>query len=206
MGLYSTIIGPRLINAVCGLGNVTEQRRKVVPLADGTVVEIGFGKGHNLPLYDRAKVTTLFAVNPPDGFARFSREAAEKAGFDVRFVEESAEALSLDSAMADTVVLTYTMCSIPDPGRAAAEIRRIVKPGGRVLFCEHGRALSPRAQRWQVRLEPAWRRIGLGCHLTRDPKALFANAGLRVEMIEEGTPTGMLETLDYHYIGAARPV
>ena len=205
MGLYGNVIGPRLINAVCGLGSVTEQRRKVVPLAEGVVVEIGFGKGHNLPLYDPARVETLFAVNPPDGFARHTRMAADTARLDVRVVEEGAEALSLDSGMADTVVVTYALCSIPEPERAVGEMRRILKPGGRLLFCEHGRAGSEAARRWQTRLEPAWKRIGLGCHLTREPVRLLAAGGFRIEMIDEGPPPGTIETLEYHYIGAAHP-
>jgi ubiquinone/menaquinone biosynthesis C-methylase UbiE len=123
----------------------------------------------------------------------------------VRVVEEGAEALSLDSGMADTVVVTYALCSIPEPERAVGEFRRILKPGGRLLFCEHGRARSDGARRWQTRIEPAWKRLGLGCHLTREPNKLLSDGGFRIEMIEEGTPRGMPETLDYHYIGAAHP-
>lgn len=205
MSFYTRRIGPRLVNFACSQPIIAAQRSRVVPLADGIVVEVGFGSGLNLPFYDRARVKRLIGVNPPDGLPDLARIEEEGQGLDVELLLEGGEAMSLPDASADTLVVTYTMCSIPDVRAAIAEMRRILRPGGRLLFCEHGRSDVASTARWQDRLTPLWRPIGLGCHLNRDPVALLQEGGFKVTDVERFAVPGVPAIVGFHHIGSAVP-
>ena len=195
---------PSGVHLVCGLPMVTKQRQKIVPLATGDVVEIGFGSGLNLPHYDRDGVTSLIGVNPDDGLPELAQRAIARQDLKADLVIESAEAMSLTSASADSVVVTYTLCSIPDVASALAEIRRILRPNGRLFFCEHGRSPSRWVARLQDGLTPPWRAIAAGCHLNRDMGALIQAAGFvleRYDVYDLGVGTGLIGT---HHLGIAR--
>ncbi|MEW5423059.1 class I SAM-dependent methyltransferase [Amorphus sp. 3PC139-8] len=203
MGIYQRLIGPKLIRMACGAGVLARQRQKVVPKAQGVVVELGVGGGHNLPFYDRQKVTRLIAVNPPDGHSDPDQLARRADGLSLEFLGESAEALSLETASADTVVVTYTLCSIPDVNAALSEARRILKPGGRMHFCEHGRSTNASTARLQERLTPLWRPLACGCHLDRDPIALLTGTGFAIEHLDQGSLKGVPDVVGFHHVGTA---
>lgn len=205
MSFLSRTLGPRLVNFACSRSIVTTQRRRVVPLAEGVVVEVGFGSGLNLPHYERGRVKRLIGVNPPDGLPDLAHVDEAGQGLEVELLLEGAEAMSVPTASADTVVVTYTLCSIPDVRAAVAEMRRILKPGGRLLFCEHGRSCEATTARWQDRLTPLWRPLALGCHLNRDPAALLAEGGFEITEVDRFAVPGVPEILGFHHIGSAVP-
>lgn len=184
MGFYDRYILPPLIDLACGARPIALQRAKLVPAAAGVVLELGFGSGHNLPHYDRSKVTRLYALEPSPGMLARARRKAAGVDLPVEILAETAETLSLRPASVDTVVVTYSLCTIPDPEAALDGARRALKTGGRLLFCEHGRAPDAEVRRAQARIEPIWKRIAGGCHLTRDIPALIRGAGFRIQQME----------------------
>jgi len=204
MGIYERYIAPPLINCCCGQASIDNQRRKVVPHAEGVVLELGFGSGLNLPHYDRAKVTRLFALEPAPGMLARARRVADRSDMAVEILPEPAEALSLPSQSVDTVVVTYSLCTIPDPRAALEGARRALRPGGRLLFCEHGKAPDERVRRTQARLEPLWRVVGAGCHLTRDIPAIVTDGGFQIETLESIYLPGEPRWAGYNYWGAAQ--
>ena len=178
MGLYQERVVPALVALAMGGRQFRPFRRRVVGGASGRVLEVGVGAGDNLGFYPEA-TGELFALDPS---ARLLARARRRvpSGRQVRFLEAGAEAIPLDDASMDTVVMTWTACSIPEPAAALAEIRRVLKPAGRLLFVEHGRSHDAAVARWQDRLDPLWSRVAGGCHLTRDPIALLQHAGFEV--------------------------
>lgn len=184
MGLYDRYVLPGLLNAACSARPIVRQRMKIVPQAEGVVLELGFGSGLNLPFYDAAKVTRLIALEPSQGMLAKAKEKSASAAFPVDVLAETAEKLSLPDASVDTVLVTYSLCTIPDPVSALNAARRVLKPGGRLLFCEHGRAPDEGVYRWQRRIEPVWKIIGGGCRLTREIPKLVSGAGFAVDRME----------------------
>lgn len=191
MGVYASWFLPRLIGCACGSRPVERQRARLVPLARGVVVDLGFGSGTNLPHYDADRVTRVIAVEPEPAMLAYRRDQ-RRGDITVDEVVAGAEATGLPDQCADTVVVTYALCTIPDAPAALAEARRLLKAGGQLLFCEHGRAPDADVARWQTRIEPVWKRLAGGCHLTRDPVALVEAAGFTCQALEQrylsGTP------------------
>jgi len=190
--LYDRFILPRLLKCGCSSPPMMKQRAKIVPTAQGRVLELGIGMGLNLSFYDPAKVESVTGVDP----APELRAAAEAAPRDPRLrvsVENgTAEALPFDDGSFDCVVCTFTLCSVHTPRAALAEARRVLKPGGRFLFCEHGLAPDADVAKWQQRIEPVWKSIAGGCHLTRPITSAIEAAGFTVRrrdsMYVPGTP------------------
>lgn len=195
----------QLTHFSCGLPALTRERRKIVPDADGVVVEIGIGTGRNLPYYDPAKVRRLIGVNPADGLTDIIDFDRLAPGIEVEIVLESAENMSLDSNLADTVLVTYTLCSIPDVRAAITEIRRVLKPAGKLLFCEHGRADDPATARWQDRLDPLWSRLAQGCHINRMPADLLEEGGFQMHESARYSLQRVPSLIGYHHTGMAFP-
>jgi len=203
MGFYDRFILPPLINMACGAKPIAYQRRKVVPQAEGVVLELGFGSGLNLPYYDRARVSKLYALEPSAGMLARSRKLAAVSGMAVEVLQETAETLSLTPGSVDTVLVTYSLCTIPDPGSALEAARRALKPGGKLLFCEHGKAPDARVQRTQARIEPIWKHIAGGCHLTRDIPGMIKDAGFTLDRLETMYLPGTPGWAGYNYWGVA---
>ena len=174
---YERHILPYLLDFACGIKPVRRQRRKVVPLAHGRVLEIGIGTGLNLEHYDKARVEKIIGLDPGLEMHRLAVKRQKKAGIDVELVGLSAEAIPYPDGAFDTVLVTYSLCTIPDPVAALKEMRRVLKPGGQLIFCEHGRAPDASVRAWQDRLTPAWSKIAGGCHLNRDIPKLLTDAG-----------------------------
>jgi ubiquinone/menaquinone biosynthesis C-methylase UbiE len=185
MGLYDRYLLAPLTDRVCASGANAKHRARVIPRARGRVVELGAGSGLNLPFYDRGAVETLWAVEPSREMWRLAASRLADAPF-ARWVSSSAERIPLDDGVADTVVVTWALCTIPDPARALAEARRLLKPDGVLLFAEHGRAPDADVRAWQDRINPVWSRLSGGCNLNRDAPALIASAGFTVDELEAG--------------------
>ena len=171
---------PRLIGCACASKPIMKQRVKVVPKAAGKVLELGIGGGLNLQFYDPAKVESVSGVDPSAELRAAAMGAERPEGLKVDIRKGAAEALPFDSGSFDCVVCTFTLCSVQSPRDALAEAKRVLKPGGRFLYCEHGLAPDAGVARWQGRLEPMWKAIAGGCHLTRPVTASVSDAGFTV--------------------------
>lgn len=193
---------PYLVDLACGIKPVRRQRDKVVPLAAGRVLEIGIGTGLNLAHYDGTRIEVVVGLDPAFEMHRLAQRRVSKAGLAVELVTGSAEAIPYPNASFDTVLVTYSLCSIPDPNAALAEMRRVLKAGGQLIFCEHGRAPEESVRRWQDRLTPLWSKLAGGCHLNRDIPALLRDAGFRSEDMQTGYLPGP-RPLTYNYWGTA---
>jgi ubiquinone/menaquinone biosynthesis C-methylase UbiE len=179
MGFYDKFLLPRIVHFTCGLKPTMKQREKVVPLAEGRVLEIGIGSGLNIPFYDMRKVKHLWGVDPSSDMWAIAQKNAAEHHLDAEFIESGAESIPLDNNSADTVVMTYTMCTIPEVHSALDEVRRVLTPGGKLIFCEHGEAPDRDVQRWQNRMNPLWRKMGGGCNLNRPIPSLLEQSGFR---------------------------
>ncbi|MEO8114059.1 MAG: class I SAM-dependent methyltransferase [Phenylobacterium sp.] len=189
---YDRWILPKVLGCACSSSPVMKQRAKIVPLAQGRVLELGIGMGLNLSFYDPAKVDSLTGVDPAAALRAVALAAPRDPRLKVAVEDGTAEALPFEDRSFDSVVCTFTLCSVHTPPAALAEARRVLKPTGRFLFCEHGLAPDAGVARWQRRIEPVWKRIAGGCHLTRPIASAVAAAGFKLEKVESmyipGTP------------------
>ena len=172
---------PRLIKCACSQGQIMKARSKVVPHAQGDVLELGCGGGINMEFYEPARVTSFTGLDPSPELLAMSRAAAAARGMDADIQGGIGEAMPFESGRFDTVVTTFTLCSVQQPEQVLAEIRRVLRPGGTALFLEHGRAPDAPVRRWQARIEPLWKRIAGGCHLTRPVAQAYRDAGFATE-------------------------
>jgi ubiquinone/menaquinone biosynthesis C-methylase UbiE len=202
MSLYERWVLPPLLDLVMRNKEVTRYRGKVVPSARGRVLELGAGSGLNLPFYGE-QVTQLYALDPSPALLRMAKKNRARAGIAVTFLEASAEEVPLGSRSVDTVVSTWTLCTVPDAAKALREARRVLKPGGLLLFTEHGHSPDPAVATWQRRLNPLWRRIAGGCNLDRRIDRLICDAGFEVLDLENEYLKGP-RPFTYTYSGRAR--
>lgn len=201
MGFYEARILPWLVYWSMGGKAMAKVRRRALAAARGRVLEIGLGNGHNLAEYPAA-VTAVVGVDPSPLSARLMRRQTARVGFPVTVQRASAEALPFADRSFDTVAMTWTLCTIPDPARALAEMRRVLRPGGQLCFVEHGLSPDPGVARWQRRLDPLQRKIGGGCHLTRKIDALITAAGFQFDSLDTRYFKGP-RTHTYFYQGVA---
>jgi ubiquinone/menaquinone biosynthesis C-methylase UbiE len=204
MGLYAKYILPRLIDLAMRNKDTTRLRSESVPQANGDVLEIGIGSGLNLPFYS-SSVRRLYGVDPSIELQRMASQKASAAPFEVTFFRQSAEdPLPLADSSIDTIVMTWSLCSIPNPAAALQQMKRVVKPNGRLIFVEHGRSADARVTAWQDRITPFWKRIGGGCHLNRNVDELISGAGFQISEQKTFYLPGP-RPLTYTYQGVARP-
>jgi ubiquinone/menaquinone biosynthesis C-methylase UbiE len=178
-----------MIDRACGTKELLDWRTKVAAGLSGTVVEIGFGSGLNMAAYP-ADVSLVYAVEPAEVARKLAADRVAASPIRVEHVGLHGESIPLDDNSCDGALCTFTLCTIPDVERALAEVRRVVKPGGRFHFLEHGRSPHVKVTTWQRRLEPVQRRLFDGCHLTRDPAELVEAAGFRLERVESRYASG----------------
>lgn len=202
MGFYDKYILPSVLNCACGSKPVRYQREKIVPHAEGVVLEIGIGSGLNLPYYKADKVTRIIGLDPSPELNAMAEKTAAELGLSVEFILASAESIDLPDDHVDTVLVTYTLCTIPDAVRAVKEMRRVLKPEGKILFCEHGLAPDETVAKWQDRIDPLWGRITGGCHLNRDIPKLIRSAGLSIETMDEMYLPSTPKFAGYNYWGS----
>ncbi|MEX1168129.1 MAG: class I SAM-dependent methyltransferase [Hydrogenophaga sp.] len=181
---------PCALDIACGLPMVTRMRQKVVPQAYGHVLEIGIGTGLNMPHYDASKVTRVTGLDPALELQPRARKRIETAGIPVDLIGLSAETIPMPSAHVDSAVVTYALCSIPDAVAALKEVRRVLKPGAPLLFCEHGLSPDASVARWQNRLQALWGAMAGGCHLNRDIPAVIQAAGFRLVELDQASVAG----------------
>ena len=205
MNPYDRYVLPYLIDMACGISPVQRQRAKVIPQARGCVLEIGVGTGRNLPFYDKSRIDRLCALDPAAQMHPKAEQRMKAAGLEMELLVLSAEEIPMPDASFDTVVTTFTLCTIPDPVKALREMRRVIKPDGQLLYCEHGKAPDAGVRRWQDRLNPVWKPIAGGCNLNRDIPALLKAGGFRLETLEEMYLPGP-RPLTYNYWGVATPL
>jgi len=191
MGFYREQVLPRMLDLGMGRQVIADERRKTLAGVGGTVLEVGFGSGRNLPFYP-PEVRKVVAVDPSTVAARLARERIAHAAFPVEYVALDGERIDAPDASFDSVVSTFTLCTIPDPAAALAHMRRVLRPGGRFFFVEHGRAPDAKVQRWQDRLDRVNQALLGGCHLNRDIERLIRDAGFEMERVDkhylEGAP------------------
>lgn len=193
---------PVLLDKACSLKPMMRQREIIVPQASGITLEIGIGTGLNLAYYQRDKITKLYGLDPELQMHRRAIQRQQEADIDVELLGLPAEQIPLDDASCDTVLTTFTLCTIPDVEKALEEMRRVLKPGGKLLFCEHGKAPDANVLSWQNRIQPLWKKLAGGCHLNRDIPDLLTDAGFNVDSLEQRYLKGP-KPWTYVYWGAA---
>ncbi len=204
MSWYEERLLPHIINLACSVKPARKQRDKIVPLAEGDVLEIGLGSGLNLPHYDQQKIRKIWGLEPSEGMRKLATKNLEGLNLDVEFIDLPGEEIPLESNSVDTVLVTYTLCTIPDAISALEGMRRVLKLGGRLLYCEHGAAPDESVRRWQNRLNAGWGKIAGGCNMNRDIPSLITTAGFDIVDDERMYIPG-LRILSYNYWGSAVP-
>ena len=203
MSFYNDRILPHLINCACSTKPTRKQREKIVHRAYGDVLEVGFGGGLNLRHYDRQNVRRVFGLEPSAGMRNSAARVIAESDIEVELIDLPSEEIPLDDNTVDSVLVTYTLCTIPDAVTALQEMRRVLKSGGHLFFCEHGKAPDQGVHKWQRRLNPGWRRISGGCNMDRDIPALLREGGFDIEDDNRMYVPG-IRALSYNYWGAAR--
>jgi SAM-dependent methyltransferase len=205
MPFYKDHVYPYLVSALGNPKPIDDIRRRIVPLAQGSVLEIGVGPGVNFTHYDPARVTNVYALEPNPGMLRRAEEQQRQAEVKIEFLDLPGERIPLADASVDTVVSTFTLCTIPGVVEAIQGVRRVLKPGGKLIFFEHGLSPDPAVERWQKRSEPLFRWAFEGCHVTRDIPALIGKGGFDIDQIDAGYISPFPKSGSYCWWGVAQP-
>ncbi len=203
MGFYQDRIVPHLVNLAMRNRHLLPYRDRVISAAEGRILEIGIGSGLNLPFYG-PRAREILGLEPAPRLLAMAKRAAGRTSLPVELIEGSAKAIPFEDHSMDTVVTTWTLCTVPAAGQALGEMRRVLKPGGKLLFVEHGLAPDANVRKWQDWLTPAWKRIGGGCHLNRPIRSLIESAGFNITDLETGYMKGP-KPMAVIYEGAAKP-
>lgn len=205
MSFYERHILPRFINCACGSSPIMKQREKVVPGAKGVVLEIGIGTGLNLPFYNPDKIERVIGLDPSEESWELAAKRVAEVAFDVDFVGLPEGEIPLDDGSVDTILVTYALCTIPDPIAALQGMKRVLRPGGELIFCEHGKAPDMNVRKWQNRLDGVWGKIAGGCHLNRDIPAILSAGGFQVKEQKEMYLPKSPRFASFNYWGSACP-
>ncbi|WP_273275571.1 class I SAM-dependent methyltransferase [Maribacter polysiphoniae] len=204
MGLYNKYILPTVIDLACKQSSSMLQRMKVIPLATGNVLEIGIGSGLNLPIYNSENVKHLTAIDPSKELWVKNIIDTKNLPFEFAFTQAFAENIPEEDNKFDTVVITYALCTISDTNKALAEVRRVLKPNGKLIFCEHGKAPDRVIQKWQNLINPLWKNIGGGCNLNRDIPFIIEENGFKINDLEK-MYISEWKPMSFNYWGTAKP-
>ena len=203
MSLYDKYVLPKFLNCACASKPILRQRQKVVPLAEGKVLEIGIGSGLNLPFYEKSKIDEVWGLDPSEELSAMARIVADQESIEVNFISSGAEEIPLPDNHFDSVLITYTMCTIPEVLRANQEIRRVLRENGKMIFCEHGEAPDENIRKWQKRINPFWRKIAGGCNINRKIPSLIQDSGFDIVEMEEMYLPNTPKIAGYNYWGFA---
>lgn len=203
MGIYKRLVLPRLVDLAMKNAAATARRSELIPKATGSVLEIGIGSGLNIPFYSE-EVTRLHGVDPSAELLSMARKKLDTVRFPVELTCQSAQELPVETSTIDTVVTTWVLCSIVEPRQALLEMKRVLKPGGRLLFVEHGLSPEPRVQTWQHRLNPIWKKFAGGCNLNRKIDELIISAGFQMSQLQTAYLEGP-RLMTYTFEGSAVP-
>ena len=204
MGLYDKYILPKFLNCACGSKPINYQRQKVVPLAKGKVLDIGIGSGLNIPFYNSDQIDKVIGIDPSYELIELAKELANDSKASIELVIGSAESIPYPDNFFDTVLVTYTMCTIPNVAIANKEMWRVLKDDGRLIFCEHGLAPDKKISKWQNRIDPFWGKIAGGCHLNRDIQKLITDAGFSFESLDKMYIPSTPKFAGYNYWGIGK--
>ena len=204
MSLYNKYILPKFLNCACGSKPINYQRQKVVPLAKGKVLDIGIGSGLNIPFYNSDKIDQVIGIDPSHELIELAKELANDSKASIELVIGSAESIPYPDNFFDTVLVTYTMCTIPNVAIANKEMWRVLKDDGRLIFCEHGLAPDKKISKWQNRIDPFWGKIAGGCHLNRDIQKLITDAGFSFESLDKMYIPSTPKFAGYNYWGIGK--
>ena len=204
MGLYNKYILPKFINCACGSKPINYQKSKIVPYAKGVVLDIGMGYGLNIPFYNKSNINHLYGLDPSSELIEIAKRVAKIHELEIEFLECGAESIPLPDDSIDTIVITYTMCTIPDVTLSISEIMRVLKNNGKLLFCEHGLAPDPNIAKWQKIINPIWNKIAGGCNLNRNIPELITSSGFKISNMEEIYLPNTPKFAGYNYWGVAR--
>ena len=204
MSFYNKYILPKVLNCACASKPINYQRDKIVPLAEGVVLDIGIGSGLNIPFYNKTKIKQLYGLDQSKELLDIAKSVAKKENLEIEFLECGAESIPLLDKSIDTVLITYTMCTIPDVALSNSEIIRVLKDDGKLLFCEHGLAPDKNIAKWQKRINPLWSKIAGGCNLNRDIPNLISSSGFKISNMEEMYLPSTPKFAGYNYWGVAK--
>ena len=204
MSFYDKYILPKVLNCTCASKPIRYQRDKIVPLAEGVVLDVGIGSGLNIPFYNKSKINYLYGLDPSKELLDIAKSIANENQLEVDFLQCSAESIPLPDRSIDTVLITYTMCTIPDVALSNSEIMRVLKDDGKLLFCEHGLAPDKNIAKWQKRINPLWSKIAGGCNLNRDIPKLISSSGFKISNMEEMYLPSTPKFAGYNYWGVAK--
>ena len=204
MGFYDKYILPKVLNCTCASKPIRYQRDKIVPLAEGVVLDVGIGSGLNIPFYNKSKINYLYGLDPSKELLDIAKSVANEENLEIEFLECGAESIPLPDKSIDTVLITYTMCTIPDVALSNSEIMRVLKDDGKLLFCEHGLAPDKNIAKWQKRINPLWGKIAGGCNLNRDIPKLISSSGFKISNMEEMYLPSTPKFAGYNYWGVAK--
>ena len=204
MSFYDKYILPKVLNCTCASKPIRYQRDKIVPLAEGVVLDVGIGSGLNIPFYNKSKINYLYGLDPSKELLDIAKSIANENQLEVDFLQCSAESIPLPDRSIDTVLITYTMCTIPDVALSNSEIMRVLKDDGKLLFCEHGLAPDKNIAKWQKRINPLWGKIAGGCNLNRDIPILISSSGFKISNMEEMYLPSTPKFAGYNYWGVAK--
>ena len=205
MPFYRNHVYPHLVSMLGNPKPIEEIRQRIVPLAEGNVLEIGVGPGVNFVHYDRAKVNKVYALEPNPGMLRHAEKQRLRTQLDIEYLDRPGERIPLADASVDTVVSTFTLCTIPGVVEALQGIGRVLKPGGKLIFFEHGLSPDRRGRRWQERSEPLFRWAFEGCQVTRDIPSFIRQVGFKIEQMDAGYVAPFPKSGSYCWWGIAVP-
>mgnify|MGYP001427710639 FL=1 len=200
---YENYVLPKLLDTCCSTKPINYQREKIVPNASGKVLEIGIGSGLNIPFYNISKIDKIYGLDPSIQLCKKAIKKAEEINMNIDFLFEGAEEIKLKSNSIDTVVITYTLCSITNPMDALKEIKRVMRSDANILFCEHGIAPDIKVSKWQNRINPIWGKLFGGCNINRDIPSIISNSGFKVQNLEQMYLPSTPKIVGYNYWGSA---
>ena len=200
---YEKFVLPKVLDVCCSTKPITYQRNKIVPNAEGTILEIGIGSGLNIPYYQKSNIKKIYGLDPSPELCEMAKKAAHNNEIKIDFLIEGAEEIKLPSQSIDTVLITYTLCSIPNPNDALKEMKRVLKHDGKILFCEHGAAPDLNVFKWQNRINPLWGKLFGGCNINRDIPSIILNSGFKINNLEQMYLPGTPKIVGYNYWGSA---
>ncbi len=203
MSFYENRILPYVIDKACSMPEAMELREKVVPLASGVVLEVGMGSGLNLPLYNPDAIDFVWGLEPSEGMRRKAQPALDASPVEVRWLGLKGEEIPLEDNSVDTILLTFTLCTIPDWETALQQMRRVLKPDGKLLFCEHGLSPEPGISKWQHRVTPVWKKFAGGCHLNRPIAEMLRSVGFQLDPLTNKYMPKTPKFVGYMYYGMA---
>lgn len=200
---YEKFFLPKLCDKCCSTKPINYQRNKVVPLAQGVVLEIGMGSGLNIPFYNKNNIEKIIGLDPSEELNFLAKKVAKKNNIEIDFIISGAEDIALPDNSIDTILITYTLCTIPDLDNSMAEIKRVLKSDGKFIFCEHGIAPDQNIVKWQTRINPIWKALMGGCNINRNIPKIISDGGFDITNINEMYLPSTPKIVGYNYWGIA---